>query len=299
MVTASTPSNYLARASGLHKRDLSQSMLNQQSRVRSFHVRRLKQMDLTSRQKEAVRRHLWKRKRGKDSVMQWVRIDAQQAYDQEGDAPKSKESTEYSEYGTPLNGTAILGDDGNIARALRDFGVPEDEGRHPDSSFLSANNVLGRQSFQPLRATALKRLEEAEERPTMAYYAQQNPFNPANGGVKPLKSSKNPYSGSIVNPLSSYGLININEHRECKIGVIPDIVIPMEGQDCRFMVANDTARSNVSTGYVRHDNGQGVYDWTPAGTVIGFTDTCHRMDCEEDMEDIASLTFQEKKSLVP
>ncbi|KAI9895266.1 hypothetical protein PsorP6_018823 [Peronosclerospora sorghi] len=277
MVTASTPSNYLARVSELPKRDLSQRMLNQQSRVRRFHVRRLKQMDITSRQKTAVRRHLWKRKRGKDGVLRWVRIYAQQANDQEGDARKSKESMGYYECGTPLNGMAILGgndfartfttshfsstssqreDDGNIARALRDFGVPKDEGRHPDSSFLSANNDLGRPSFQPLRATALKRLEEAEERPTMAYYAQQNPFNPANGGVKPLKSSKNPYSGSIVNPLSSCGLINIDEDREGTIGVIPDIGRPMEGQDRRFMVANDTAVSNVSTGYVRHITGK-------------------------------------------
>ncbi|KAI9907728.1 hypothetical protein PsorP6_004780 [Peronosclerospora sorghi] len=84
MVTASTPSNYLARASGLPKLDLSQSMLNQQSRVRRFHVRRLKQMDLTSSQKASVRRHLWKQKRGKDGVMRWVSIDSQQAYDQEG-----------------------------------------------------------------------------------------------------------------------------------------------------------------------------------------------------------------------
>ncbi|KAI9909505.1 hypothetical protein PsorP6_015085 [Peronosclerospora sorghi] len=120
--------------------------------------------------------------------MRWVRMDAQQAYDQEGDVMKSKKSMVYSEFGTLLNGTAILRDDENIAWALRDFGVPEDEGRHPDSSFLPANNDLGWPSFQPVRA-ALKCLE-ADKRPTMAYYAQQNPFNPANSGVNPLSVAK-------------------------------------------------------------------------------------------------------------
>ncbi|KAG1696048.1 hypothetical protein DVH05_019032 [Phytophthora capsici] len=328
IVTATTPSN-LARASGLHKQDFSQSMLNQQSRVRSFHVRRLKQMDLTSRQKAAVRRHLWKRKKGKDGVMRWVRIDAQHANDHEEEQVEIKENrseTLYSGLSTPPNGTAILGgdefprtsntsrissssslreDNEHIALALRDFGVSsEGEGRHPDNSFL--NNDLGRPSFQPLRATALKRLEEAEERPTMAFYSQQNPFNPANSGVNnfnPNGSSRNPFSGSTVNPFastrglaSSRGLNQISEDREGTMGggPIPEIgrADGPDGVDNRRF--NDSAMSNVSTGYVRHEDGEGGFEWTPAGTVIAFTDTSRRMDCEDDLEEIASLTFHDK-----
>ncbi|KAG7402263.1 hypothetical protein PHYBOEH_003522 [Phytophthora boehmeriae] len=323
IVTATTPS--MARASGISKQDFSQSMLNQQSRVRSFHVRRLKQMDLTSRQKAAVRRHLWKRKRGADGVMRWVRIDAQKHEDEEV-LNKSKRSTsDYSALGTPQNGTAILGgelartsgtsrgsssgsslqqDNAAIALALRDFGVEEDEGRHPDSSFLSANNDLGRPSFQPLRATALKRLEEAEERPTMAFYSQQNPFNPANSGVNPFSASKsgvNPFSGSTVNPFassrafaSSRGLNHIDEDREGTIGEGP-VPIIAAGEDRRFQQDNDTALSNVSTGYVRHEDGAGGYEWTPAGTIVAFNaETSRRMDCDDDLEEIASLTFHDK-----
>ncbi|KAE9347180.1 hypothetical protein PF008_g7940 [Phytophthora fragariae] len=330
IVTATTPSN-LARASGLHKRDFSQSMLNQQSRVRSFHVRRLKQMDLTSRQKAAVRRHLWKRKRGKDGVMRWVRIDAQHAHDEREDAPTvaspkdtnkdNRSETMYSGLSTPPNGTAILGgdefprsssrassssssslreDNEHIALALRDFGVSETEGRHPDSSFLATENDLGRPSFQPLRATALKRLEEAEERPTMAFYSQQNPFNPANSGVNPFNgnsSSRNPFAGSTVNPFASTrGLNHIDEDREGTIGggPIPEIGGPVGADDRRFNELNDTAISTVSTGYVRHEDGAGGFEWTPAGTVIAYTDTSRRMDCEDDLEEIASLTFHDK-----
>ncbi|KAF4324484.1 hypothetical protein BBO99_00000150 [Phytophthora kernoviae] len=282
-------------------------------------------MDLTSRQKAAVRRHLWKRKRGTDGVMRWVRIDAQHAHDEDDIKNKSKRSnSDYSALGTPQNGTAILGgelartsgtsrgsssssslqqDNAAIALALRDFGVEEDEGRHPDSSFLSANNDLGRPSFQPLRATALKRLEEAEERPTMAFYSQQNPFNPANSGLNPFSASSsgvNPFSGSTVNPFassrafaSSRGLNHIDENREGTIGGGPVPTIAA-GEDRRFQQDNDTAISNVSTGYVRHEDGEGGYEWTPAGTVVAFAETSRRMDCEDDLEEIASLTFHDK-----
>ncbi|CAI5735729.1 unnamed protein product [Hyaloperonospora brassicae] len=327
IVTASSPSSYLARASGLHKQDFSQSMLNQQSRVRSFHVRRLKQMDLTSRQKAAVRRHLWKRKRGNDGVMRWVRIDAQDVHDldegeKQGKLKNLRDGATYTGLSTPHNGTAILGeeeftrtsntsrisstssqreDNENIALALRDFGVPEDEGRHPDSSFLSANNELGRPSFQPLRATALKRLEEAEERPTMVFYSQQNPFNPANNSVKPVKCRGNNKSqlGSVY-PLdgahNARGLNHIDENRE---GLISERLVPQIGgqngmDDRRFADTNDTAMSSVSTGYVRNEDGEGGYEWTPAGTVIAFAGTSRRMECEDDLEEIASLTFQDK-----
>ncbi|CEG45730.1 hect e3 ubiquitin [Plasmopara halstedii] len=315
IVTATTPSN-LARASGLHKQNFSQSMLNQQSRVRSFHVRRLKQMDLTSRQKAAMRRHVWKRKRGKDGVMRWVRIDAKQ---NTMSKEKSSDSV-YAGLSTPTNGTAILGgddfvltsttsrvsstsslkeDNEIVARALRDFGVSEEEGRHPDSSFLSTENDLGRPSFQPLRATALQLLEEAEERPTMAFYSQQNPFNRANSGVNPfgLSSSKILLSGSTTNPFANTrGLNQINEDREGTVD--GKFVSGMKGlgmaEDRRFLESNDTALSTVSTGYVRHENGAGGFEWTPAGTVIAYSDTSRRIECEDDLEEIASLTFHDK-----
>ncbi|CAH0477992.1 unnamed protein product [Peronospora belbahrii] len=293
-------------------------------------------MDLTSRQKAAVRRHLWKRKRGKDGVMRWVRIDAQytrENYDEDktrniNHSNKDKRNeTMYRGLSTPSNGTAILGGDAyvrtsntscvsstsslredneNIALALRDFGVPEDGEYHPNSSFLSTND-LGRPSFQPLRATALKCLEEAEERPTMAFYSQQNPFNPANSSVKPFNpngnNNRNPFPGINVNQLpptrglaSSRSLIHIDENREgtMDIGSIPKITGPNGSEDRRFMEMNDTIMSNVSTGYVRHEDGDGGYEWTPAGTVIAFTENCRRMDCEDDLEEVASLTFQDK-----
>ncbi|KAF1781305.1 HECT domain [Phytophthora cactorum] len=280
IVTATTPSN-LARASGLHKQDFSQSMLNQQSRVRSFHVRRLKQMDLTSRQKAAVRRHLWKRKRGKDGVMRWRTQYASKwhGHSRRGRVPTDIQTSRVS------SSSSLREDNEHIALALRDFGVPENEGRHPDSSFLSANNDLGRPSFQPLRATALQPSDHG-------FYSQQNPFNPANSGANPFNpngSSRNPFSGSTVNPFastrglaSSRGLNQISEDREGGV------------EDRRFLESNDTAVSAVSTGYVRHEDGEGGYEWTPAGTIIAFTDTSRRMDCEDDLEEIASLTFHDK-----
>lgn len=273
-------------------------------------------MDLTSRQKAAVRRHLWKRKRGKDGVMRWVRIDAQHE-------TKSKEKMSDSRYtglSTPTNDTAILGghefartsttsrvssssslreDNEIVARALRDFGVSEEDGRHPDSSFLTNNNDFGRPSFQPLRATALQRLEEAEERPTMAFYSQQNPFNPANSGMNLFNpsSSKNPFSGSLVNPFAkSCSLVQINEDREGTVngGIISGSKGPGIAEDRRFLESNDTAISTVSTGYVRHEDGAGGYEWTPAGTIIDFSNTSRRIECQDDLEEIASLTFHDK-----
>ncbi|TDH71216.1 uncharacterized protein CCR75_005991 [Bremia lactucae] len=322
IVTATTPSN-LVRGSGLHKKNFSQSMLNQQSRVRSFHVRRLKQMDLTTRQKAAMRRHLWKRKRGSDGVMRWVRIDAPHDHDDRIQRKETGSDTAFSGLDTPPNGTAILGgedfsrtsrtshlssssslreDNEIVARALRDFGVAESEGRHPDSSFLSTTHDAGRPSFQLLRATALKRLEEAEERPTMAFYSMQNPYNPANTGSKlgfSNSSSKNTFSGSTVNPFAtSRGLIQISEDREGLIGTesFASTRGPSGIEDRRFLESNDTAISTVSTGYVRHEDGDGGFKWTPAGTIIASLNTeCNRrLECEDDLEEIASLTFQDK-----
>ncbi|CAI5719815.1 hypothetical protein KXD40_006588 [Peronospora effusa] len=262
--------------------------------------------------------------------MRWVRIDAQHATDhikQDLKQKEKKSETMYNGLSTPCNGTAILGGDAfsrtsntsrisltsslkedneNIALALRDFGVPEDGGRHPDSSFLATNHDLGRPSFQPLRATALKCLEEAEERPTMAFYSQQNPFNPANNGTKLFNSSgsgRNLLSSNSINPLastrvlaSSRGLNHIDENREGTMGGGPiseiDRLTGMENR--RLNELSDTTMSNVSTGYVRHEDGDGGYEWTPAGIVAAFADNSRRMDCEDDLEEIASLTFQDK-----
>lgn len=254
----------IARASGLRKRDLvdfNATVLNQQSRIRSFHVRRLKQMDLTARQKAAVRRHLWKRKRGVDGVMRWVRIDAQHTGDNEA----------YSEVGTPhsLRESEIMHrsrtsstdsqreHNEHIAMALRDFGVEENSNRG-GNTFLSASmvNPRGRPSIQPLRATALKQLEEAEERPTIAQFTAQNPFNPANTMIQIMEDDGNEDDDDII-----------EERRD-----------------------NETA---ISTGYVRHENGEGGVEWAPAGTVM-FGETMRRVDCEDDLEEIAALTFHDK-----
>lgn len=45
----------------------------QAARHRSFHVRRLNQMNLNQRQRGARRRHLWQRAKGKDGQLRWVR----------------------------------------------------------------------------------------------------------------------------------------------------------------------------------------------------------------------------------
>ncbi|DAZ98341.1 TPA: hypothetical protein N0F65_007148 [Lagenidium giganteum] len=236
----------MARASGLRKRDLmrmNSTMLNQQARVRSFHVRRLKQMNLTSRQKAAVRRHLWRRKKGKDGVLRWVRIDA------DTEPLNHKQEEDYSEIATPKSlleegedtfnqelsitmsrtssSASLREDNEHIALALRDFG--EDDGNS---------------KFQPLRATALKNLEMAEERPTMAHHPYQNPYN------------------------SQKSLQEIEEQRRM----------------------NFTA---VSTGYVRHDNGAGGFEWTPA-VAVNITESSRQIQCEDDLEEIAALTFHEK-----
>lgn len=258
----------IARASGLRKRDLvdfSASMLNQQSRIRSFHVRRLKQMDLTTRQKAAVRRHLWKRKRGVDGVMRWVRIDAQQSQDNMKDSyselgtPKSLRESEILHRSRSSSTESLRQHNEHVAMALRDFGVDEDASNRSGNTFLSATmvNPRGRPSIQPLRATALKQLEEAEERPTIVQFTSQNPFNPAN---------------TMMNPAST--MIQIMEDDDD------------ETDDRRD---NETA---VSTGYVRHENGEGGIEWAPAGTVH-FGET-QRMACEDDLEEIAALTFHDK-----
>lgn len=254
----------IARASGLRKRDLvdfSATMLNQQSRIRSFHVRRLKQMDLTTRQKAAVRRHLWKRKRGVDGVMRWVRIDAQQSQNLSNESysevgtPKSLRDSEILHRSRSSSSESLRQHNEHIAMALRDFGVDEDASNRSGNTFLSASmvNPRGRPSIQPLRATALKQLEEAEERPTIAQFTSQNPFNPANT------------------------MIQIAEDDD-------------DDDEMENRRNNETA---VSTGYVRHENGEGGVEWAPAGTV-NFAETQRRMECEDDLEEIAALTFHDK-----
>lgn len=251
----------LVRASGFQRKDLERlnsSMLNQQSRVRSFHVRRLKQMDLTARQKAAVRRHLWKRKKGVDGKMHWVRIDAQhtEATYNELHTPKStRESTDTRSRSSSSD--SLAEDNHHIALALRDFG--EEPSNGGGSTLLSASGHFPRPSFQPLRATALKRLEEAEERPTMVNNPYLNPFNPMSS-MRTLKEDD-------------------DEEREDR-----------RQQERERRIVNDTA---VSTGYVRHSDGEGGVEWAPAGT-IEVSDSTRQIQCEDDLEEIAALTFHEK-----
>lgn len=47
----------------------------QAARQRSFHVRRLNQMNLNQRQRGAQRRNLWKRGKGNDGQLRWYRTD--------------------------------------------------------------------------------------------------------------------------------------------------------------------------------------------------------------------------------
>ncbi|GLD92402.1 hypothetical protein PINS_up000935 [Pythium insidiosum] len=244
VVGARSPS--IARASGIRKIDLlrqNSSILTQQSRVRSFHVRRLKQMNLSARQKAAMRRHLWKRKKGADGQLHWVRIDADS-------------SDEYSAMRTPTSGgdrdsngeslsDSMRETNAHIALALRDFG--EDESA---AELEREMRNGGRPSrfpqpfFQPLRATALKKLEEAEERPTMWHHPYQNPYN------------------------KDATLEAIEEERR----------------------QNATA---ISTGYVRQENADGGFEWAPASGVA-LAETSRKIDCDDDLEEIAALTFQEK-----
>uniref|UniRef100_K3WCL7 HECT-type E3 ubiquitin transferase n=1 Tax=Globisporangium ultimum (strain ATCC 200006 / CBS 805.95 / DAOM BR144) TaxID=431595 RepID=K3WCL7_GLOUD len=254
MMMNNSPS--LVRASGFQRKDLERmnsTMLNQQSRVRSFHVRRLKQMDLTSRQKAAVRRHLWKRKRGTDGKMHWVRIDAQHTdtYN-EIHTPKSTFRDSNDTRSRSSSSDSLAEHNHHIALALRDFG--EDPSASGGNTLLSASGYFPRPSFQPLRATALKRLEEAEERPTMISNPYQNPFNPMSSMVKLKEDDKE----------------------------------QQDREDRRLV--NDTA---VSTGYVRHSDGEGGVEWTPAGT-IRVSDSTRQIQCDDDLEEIAALTFHEK-----
>lgn len=260
-VTVMNNSPSLVRASGFQRKDLERlnsSMLNQQSRVRSFHVRRLKQMDLTARQKAAVRRHLWKRKRGVDGKMHWVRIDAQhtEASYNELHTPKSLRES-LGTRSRSSSSDSLTEHNRHIALALRDFG-DESANSGGGNTLLSASGYFPRPSFQPLRATALKRLEEAEERPTMVNNPYQNPFNPMSS-MRTLKEDD-------------------EEHAE-----------RVEQENDRRLV-NDTA---VSTGYVRHDDGAGGVEWAPAGT-IEVPDGTRQIQCDDDLEEIAALTFHDK-----
>ncbi|OQR85369.1 HECT E3 ubiquitin ligase [Achlya hypogyna] len=242
----------LPRPSGLRKSDFvrpelnrsKSTVLDQQSRIRSFHVRRLKQMNLTARQKAAMRRHLWRRKKGPDGTMHWVRIDAD-----ENDP--TRESTVDMELMDPNHheidimspisntGSSIEEHDpyeAHVALAMRDLGYDDDTGATP---------------FRPLRATALKQLEEAEERTSMFH-----------SGVMP------DYLGGF-----GYG----------------------KGQLQLPAVTEEDRRNNfttLSTGYVRHENADGGMEFAPA-TAVAMAES-RQMDCDDDLEEIAALTFQEK-----
>ncbi|TYZ61748.1 hypothetical protein PybrP1_001074 [[Pythium] brassicae (nom. inval.)] len=237
-----------------------------QSRIRSFHVRRLKQMDLTARQKAAVRRHLWKRKRGVDGKMHWVRIDAQhtEASYNEIHTPKSLRESLAS---SGSSSDSLTEHNRHIELALRDFADEPAATANAGggNTLLSASGYFPRPSFQPLRATALKRLEEAEERPTMVTNPYQNPFNPA----------------SSMRVLTEEHEDEAQQHEQ-----------RLQHERDRRLV-NDTA---VSTGYVRHDDGAGGVEWAPAGTieVLDNADHARQIQCDDDLEEIAALTFHDK-----
>jgi hypothetical protein len=291
-VVSNQPQNQVpmvARPSGFRRSDFLQrsnsTMLNQQSRVRSFHVRRLKQMQLTARQKAAVRRHLWRRKKGPDGQLRWVRIDADEAAanledshhhppqlsppsERRGEAENDDESYEelstpksIAELSEPSDTDSMRQDDENIALALRDFGESlDDDDAHGGDKFNEMVDLLQRQKdFHPpgaalarpplLRATALKALEQAEERPTLAHHPYENPYN-----LDKIKRQE------------------LEEERR----------------------QNFTA---VSIGYVRHENGVGGFEWAPAVSVninpAGVIEH-NKIECEDDLEEIAALNFQEK-----
>ncbi|EQC31071.1 hypothetical protein SDRG_11257 [Saprolegnia diclina VS20] len=242
----------MPRPSGLRKSDFvrpelnrsKSTVLDQQSRIRSFHVRRLKQMNLTARQKAAMRRHLWRRKKGPDGQMHWVRIDAD-----ENDP--TRESTVDMELMDPNHheidimspisntGSSVEGHDpyeAHVALAMRDLGYDDETGTTP---------------FRPLRATALKQLEEAEERTSMFH------------------------SGVMPDFLGGFGY--------------------GKGQLQLPVVSEEDRRNNfttLSTGYVRHENADGGMEFAPA-TAVAVGES-RQLDCEDDLEEIAALTFQEK-----
>ncbi|CCI44949.1 unnamed protein product [Albugo candida] len=261
--------NSFLRVSKSHHSDIVQSnasVLNQMSRIRSFHVRRLKQMNLTSRQKAAVRRHLWQRKKGPDGALRWVRIDMAEAVSVPIYAQDVIQTSQFTnETMSQSSFTSITSSlrevHENVAQALLDFGdrISESEiydGRR-ENTF---NNSFAYTEYdesdeihiQPLRATALQQLEEAEERKTLVASLYQSSTSPQFG-----QSKRN--------------LKQIQENEEA--------------------YNRRDNLTDVSTGYVRHDDGYGGVEWTP---VISTDLSHHQPPPEHDLEAIASLTFHEK-----
>jgi hypothetical protein len=256
----------LPRASGLHKSDFAHPamkhsramVLDQQSRIRSFHVRRLKQMNLTARQKAAMRRHLWRRKKGPDGQMHWLRIDADEN-DQTRestldmyDMSEPKESSDRFDILSPVSDTqsSIAEEDmyeAHVALAMRDLGFDEND----------------KAPFRPLRETALKQLEEAEVRHSMCPSGHELPPH-ANGGNAGVGFG--------------YGKGQIQ------------LPFPKISEEDRRM--NEMNFTTLSTGYVRHENADGGMEFAPAMSVnVGES---RQPDCDDDLEEIAAMTFHEK-----
>ncbi|KAF0684516.1 Aste57867_23515 [Aphanomyces stellatus] len=256
----------MPRPSGLRKSDFvnptlkksRSTVLDQQSRIRSFHVRRLKQMDLTARQKAAMRRHLWRRKKGPDGNMHWVRIDADEndpTRESTVDMEMMSEGVDFVDMLSPVSNpsSSMVAEDDthdtHVAAAMRDLGYMEEE--HGGD-------------YKPLRATALKQLDEAEERQSM-FTGPAMSFHPPAAAAAPVVAGSGFGWGKGQ---TSFPLAAITE----------------EERRNNF--------TTLSTGYVRHTTADGHMEFAPAlGVVVGES---RQPDCDDDLEEIAALTFQEK-----
>ncbi|CAK4081378.1 unnamed protein product [Aphanomyces euteiches] len=265
----------MPRPSGLRKSDFVEPglhksrsvVLDQQSRIRSFHVRRLKQMNLTARQKAAMRRHLWRRKKGPDGNMHWVRIDA------DPDDPTRESTVDMEMYGQGHDFVDMLSPISNTGSSVPEEGDPNETHialAMRDLGYMHEEEDRSTTPFQPLRATALKQLEEAEERKSM--YTGITAFPGAAFGKSKAQSSGNDNGGGGG---FGWGPGQTN---------FPLTAISEEERRNNF--------TTLSTGYVRHTTADGATEFAPAlGVVVGES---RQPDCDDDLEEIAALTFQEK-----
>ncbi|ETW04710.1 hypothetical protein H310_03865 [Aphanomyces invadans] len=267
----------LPRPSGLRKSDFvnptlhkSRSVvLDQQSRIRSFHVRRLKQMDLTARQKAAMRRHLWRRKKGPDGNMHWIRIDADAndpTRESTIDMEMMGEGHDFVDMLSPISNTGSSlpeeeeAHDTHVALAMRDLGYTEEESVGSATPFMQ----------NPLRSTALKQLEDAEERQSM--------FTGDMLHAPPQQASRKGHAAATPGTGFGWG----------------------QGQTSFPLTAisEDERRNNMtalSTGYVRHTTADGATEFAPALGVV-VNGALRQPDCDDDLEEIAALTFFEKNN---
>ncbi|RQM20395.1 hypothetical protein B5M09_011544, partial [Aphanomyces astaci] len=289
------------RPSGLRKSDFvnptlhkSRSVvLDQQSRIRSFHVRRLKQMDLTTRQKAAMRRHLWRRKKGPDGNMHWIRIDADvndPTRESTVDMEMHGEGHDFVDMLSPISntGSSLAEEDesstnstrrheNHVALAMRDLGYMEEE-EAPSSSALQ----------HPLRSTALQQLENAEERQSM--FTGNSTSTTTSSSSHHRKAPA--VASSAAMPSSSSGTAVITEGTGFGWG---------QGQTSFPLAAisEDERRENfttLSTGYIRHTTADGAMEFAPALGVVVDGGSSRQPDCDDDLEEIAALTFQEKNN---